>query len=202
MTIRSKQQQLPPYSAVILSKRCQRDFNDLGARDMKAILTTSTSTDVDYHRSKSRHDQQGYPAKAKYESSSRLTAITHRMVFGTHQGDPHLLSPPKNPQRRQGCSLACKRRQGQSSHDLGSLRMRCILQRHCIVPNTQELIGTPRADLPRHSHVAWDPTNPNKLVSADNDDHSVFILDIHSIVKSLRIDSPAMTEAQIRHTLL
>lgn len=66
-----------------------------------------------------------------------------------------------------------------------------------------ELIGAPQSDQPRYSRIAWSPRNASQMALVNNDDHSVFIVDIHSLIGSQPSDSPTVTEAQLRaHSLV
>lgn len=66
-----------------------------------------------------------------------------------------------------------------------------------------ELSGVPQSDQPRYSRIAWSPRNASQLALVNNDDHSVFIVDIHSLIGSQLNDSPTVTEAQLRtHSLV
>ncbi|KAF9566875.1 G-type lectin S-receptor-like serine/threonine-protein kinase SRK [Mortierella alpina] len=60
-----------------------------------------------------------------------------------------------------------------------------------------ELIGTPHADQPRYSRIAWSPTHPSHLALVNNDDHSVIIINIHNLVASQADQSPVVNEAQL-----
>ncbi|KAG9323885.1 hypothetical protein KVV02_003545 [Mortierella alpina] len=60
-----------------------------------------------------------------------------------------------------------------------------------------ELIGTPNADQPRYSRIAWSPTHPSHLALVNNDDHSVIIINIHDFVASQADQSPVVNEAQL-----
>ncbi|KAF9284692.1 G-type lectin S-receptor-like serine/threonine-protein kinase SRK [Mortierella alpina] len=60
-----------------------------------------------------------------------------------------------------------------------------------------ELIGTPHADQPRYSRIAWSPTHPSHLALVNNDEHSVIIVNIHNLVASQADQSPVVNEAQL-----
>lgn len=66
-----------------------------------------------------------------------------------------------------------------------------------------ELIGAPQSDQPRYSRIAWSPRNASQLALVNNDDHSVFIVDIHNLIGSQLSTSPTVTEVQLRaHSLI
>ncbi|KAG0023494.1 hypothetical protein BGZ80_009269 [Entomortierella chlamydospora] len=60
-----------------------------------------------------------------------------------------------------------------------------------------ELLGEPQSDQPRYSRIAWSPVNPSQLALVNNDEHSVVIVNIHSLVQSQAGNSPVVSEAQI-----
>ncbi|CAO3569748.1 unnamed protein product [Mortierella alpina] len=60
-----------------------------------------------------------------------------------------------------------------------------------------EVVGTPNADQPRYSRIAWSPTAPSHLALVNNDDHSVIIVNIHNLVAAQLDQSPVVDEAQL-----
>ncbi|KAF9429489.1 hypothetical protein BGZ76_001226 [Entomortierella beljakovae] len=60
-----------------------------------------------------------------------------------------------------------------------------------------ELIGEPQSDQPRYSRIAWSPVNPSQLALVNNDEHSVIIVNIHSLTQSQVGDSPVVSEDQL-----
>jgi len=60
-----------------------------------------------------------------------------------------------------------------------------------------EVVGTPNADQPRYSRIAWSPTAPSHLALVNNDDHSVIIINIHNLVAAQVDQSPIVDEAQL-----
>ncbi|KAF9912845.1 hypothetical protein EC991_008711 [Linnemannia zychae] len=180
------------------------NLNAIFSEDLETIPITLIATDVDYNHGKMVAVSKGYISYAAKGGKIRVIqqAHGHRTLLRGHTDQVIDMSFSSANYGASGSQLLAS--VGRDSSviiwDLSSPDLDSTDIAHS---KFLELTGEPQTDEPRYSRIAWSPRNASQLALVNNDDHSVFIVDIHSLIGSLPSDSPTVTEAQLRaHSLV
>ncbi|KAK3815753.1 MAG: hypothetical protein JOS17DRAFT_759658 [Linnemannia elongata] len=180
------------------------NLNAIFSEDLETIPITLIPTDVDYNHGKMVAVSKGYISYAAKGGKIRVIQQSHghRTLLRGHTDQVIDMSFSSADQGASGSQLLAS--VGKDSRliiwDLSTSHPDSTDIDHS---KYLELIGAPQSDQPRYSRIAWSPRNASQMALVNNDDHSVFVVDIHSLIGSQPGDSPTVTEAQLRaHSLV
>ncbi|KAG0288097.1 hypothetical protein BGZ96_008076 [Linnemannia gamsii] len=180
------------------------NLNAIFSEDLETIPITLIPTDVDYNHGKMVAVSKGYISYAAKGGKIRVIQQSHghRTLLRGHTDQVIDMSFSSADHGASGSQLLAS--VGKDSRviiwDLSSSDLDSTDIAHS---KYLELTGVPQSDQPRYSRIAWSPRNASQLALVNNDDHSVFIVDIYSLIESQLNDSPTVTEAQLRaHSLV
>ncbi|KAF9143911.1 hypothetical protein BG015_000256 [Linnemannia schmuckeri] len=180
------------------------NLNAIFSEDLETIPITLIPTDVDYNHGKMVAVSKGYISYAAKGGKIRVIQQSHghRTLLRGHTDQVIDMSFSSADQGASGSQLLAS--VGKDSRviiwDLSTSHPDSTDIDHS---KYLELIGAPQSDQPRYNRIAWSPRNASQLALVNNDDHSVLIVDIHSLIGSQLNDSPTVTETQLRaHSLV
>ncbi|KAG0214710.1 hypothetical protein BGX33_001909 [Mortierella sp. NVP41] len=180
------------------------NLNAIFSEDLETIPITLIPTDVDYNHGKMVAVSKGYISYAAKGGKIRVIQQSHghRTLLRGHTDQVIDMSFSSADHGTAGSQLLAS--VGKDSRviiwDLSSSDADSTDIAHS---KYLELTGVPQSDLPRYTRIAWSPRSASQLALVNNDDHSVYIVDIHSLIGSQPNDSPTVTEAQLRaHSLI
>ncbi|KAF9289325.1 hypothetical protein BGZ88_007806 [Linnemannia elongata] len=180
------------------------NLNAIFSEDLETIPITLIPTDVDYNHGKMVAVSKGYISYAAKGGKIRVIQQSHghRTLLRGHTDQVIDMSFSSADQGASASQLLAS--VGKDSRliiwDLSASHPDSTDIDHS---KYLELIGAPQSDQPRYSRIAWSPRNASQLALVNNDDHSVFIVDIHNLIGSQLSTSPTVTEVQLRaHSLI
>ncbi|KAG0203075.1 G-type lectin S-receptor-like serine/threonine-protein kinase SRK [Mortierella sp. GBA30] len=169
------------------------------SEDLETIPITLIPTDVEYNHGKMVAVSKGYISYAAKGGKIRVIqqAHGHRTLLRGHTDQVVDMGfSSLNAQEATGLQLLAS--VGKDSRliiwDLSGSDVDSTDIAHS---KYLELVGAPLSDQPRYSRIAWSPTHPSYLALVNNDEHSVLVINVHSLVASQADDSPVVNEAQL-----
>ncbi|KAF8926648.1 hypothetical protein BGZ58_011015 [Dissophora ornata] len=168
------------------------------SEDLETIPITLIPTDVEYHHGKMVAVSKGYISYAAKGGKIRVIQQSHghRTLLRGHTDQVIDMGFSTNSQDTSAVQLLAS--VGKDSRliiwDLSGSDADSTDIAHS---KYLELLGAPKSDQPRYSHIAWRPVNPSQLALVNNDDHSVLIVNIQNLVNSQTGDSPVVNEMQL-----